>query len=193
MLMEKLLQRCQTGDERAIQEMIGKHQAAVYRLALSILQDPAEAEEAAQDTFVAALSALGDFRGESSFSTWLASIAINLCRNRWKRRQAKERLARTLKSILRLSGTSQVIPEEAVIRQQSDSALRKAVNRLGEKHRLPVVLHYYHGYSVKEIARALKISPGTVLSRLHTARQRLRLALDSTIREEVQEDTHEPD
>jgi RNA polymerase sigma factor (sigma-70 family) len=126
MLMEKLLQRCQTGDERAIQEMIGKHQAAVYRLTLSILDDPAEAEEATQDTFVAALSALGSFRGESSFSTWLGSIAINLCRNRLKRRQARERLSRTLQSLVRLAGTSQVMPEETMMRQESDSALPTA-------------------------------------------------------------------
>lgn len=193
MLMEKLLQRCMTGDESAVREMIGKHQAAIYHLALSILEDPAEAEEATQDTFVAALTALGAFQGESSFSTWLASIAINLCRNRLRRRQARERLVRTLHSLLRLAGTSQAIPEEAVIRQESDSALRKAVNRLGEKHRLPVLLHYYHGYSVKEIARALKINPGTVLSRLHTARQRLRLALNSSIHEPEQAKTNEQD
>ncbi len=188
-----LLQRCQAGEAGAIQDLIKTHQQAVYRLALSILDDPAEADEATQDAFVTALSALHTFRGDSAFPTWLASITINLCRNRLRRRQARERLMRALQSLFRLAGASPTHPEEIIVQHESSSAVRKAVNSLGEKHRLPILLHYYHGYSVSEIAQALKISEGTALSRLYTARERLRLLLEGCQTELKKADEYERD
>ncbi len=191
--MATLLQRCQAGEAEAVQDLVESHQPAVYRLALSILDDPAEADEATQDTFVTALSALHTFRGEASFPTWLARIAINLCRNRLRRRQARERLMRALQSLFRLTGAGPTRPEEIVLQHESCSAVRNAVSRLGEKHRLPILLHYYHGYSVSEIAQVLRISEGTVLSRLHTARERLRLLLDGCQIDSPKADEYERD
>ncbi len=191
--MATLLQRCQAGEAEAVQDLVESHQPAVYWLALSILDDPAEADEATQDTFVTALSTLHTFRGDSSFPTWLARIAINLCRNRLRRRQARERLMRALQSLFRLTGTGPTGPEEFVIQHESNTAIRNAVNCLGEKHRLPILLHYYHGFSVREIAQALKISEGTVLSRLHIARERLRLMLDGYQTDLTKADEHERD
>ncbi len=188
-----LLQRCQTGEAEAVRVMVESHQPAVYRLALSILDDPSEADEATQDTFVTALSALHTFRGEASFPTWLASIAVNLCRNRLRRRQARERLMRALQSLFRLAGAGSTHPEEIIVQHESGAAVRNAVDRLGEKHRLPILLHYYHGFSVSEIAQALKIREGTVLSRLHTGRERLRLLLEGCQTELKKADEHERD
>lgn len=175
--MANLVQRCKAGEADALQEMVLEHRQSIYRLALSILDDPAEAEEAAQDVFIAAVKGLPGYRSESSLSTWLYSITINLCRNRIRRRLVKERVLQALRGIflVRRSGTPP--PEEIVIRRESNADVLEAVDNLGEKHRLPVILYYYHNFTVSEIAQMLDLQEGTVLSRLFTARERLRKAL----------------
>lgn len=178
MTLAHLLQRSLNGDADAIQALVQSHQAAVYRLALSILDDPVEAEEAAQDAFIRALNALETYRGDAQFKSWLLSITINLCRQRLKKRKAKQLLLGTLQSLFRLNGEGPAHPEDSLIRREAKTALWRAVEALGEKHRLPLILYYQHEMSVAEIAEALDLRPGTVLSRLYTARERLRAALD---------------
>lgn len=172
-----LIKRCLARDQDGIQELVADHQHAVFRLCLSILDNPAEADEATQDVFISALSSLATFRGDSDFTTWLYRITVNLCRNRLRKRRTRERLIQTLQSIFRFGVTGSVHPEEIIIQREADHVLRKAVNKLSEKHRLPIILHYYHDFSVAEIAQILDIKEGTVLSRLFTARERLRTDL----------------
>jgi RNA polymerase sigma-70 factor (ECF subfamily) len=179
--MANLIKRCLARDRDGIQELVIDHQLAVFRLCLSILDNSAEADEATQDVFISALSSLDTFRGDSDFTTWLHRITVNLCRNRLRKRRAKERLFRTLQVIFRFGGVNSVHPEETVIQHEADYLLRKAVNTLGEKHRLPIILHYYHDFSVAEIAQILDIKEGTVLSRLFTARERLRSDLNGRL------------
>lgn len=178
MTLTHLLQRSLDGDGDAIQALVQSHQAAVYHLALSILDDPVEAEEAAQDAFINALSALQTYRGDAQFKSWLFSITINLCRQRLKKRKAKELLLGRLQSLFRLKGEGPAHPEEVIIRREAKTALWSAVETLGEKHRLPLILYYQHDLSVAEIAEVLDLRLGTVLSRLYTAREQLRVALD---------------
>lgn len=149
----------------------------VYRLARSILDDAAEADEATQETFIAAWRALDSYRGEASQKTWLFSIAINVCRKRLRRLKSRDGLVRTLQSLFRASGASSTHPEELLIRREARSALWQAVDGLSEKLRLPILLHYGHGLSVAEIAEIIDVPQGTVLSRLYNARERLRVAL----------------
>ncbi len=175
--MPQLLQRSQAGDEVAVRALVQAHQEAVFRLALAILDDPQEAEEAVQDAFVKALNALDSYRGEASFRTWLFAIAVNLCRRRLKKRRLRDLLVHNLQSLLRLPGAGPAHPEEIVIQREAQGALWGAVGALGEKHRLPVLLFYEHELPVAEIARVLDLPIGTVLSRLHSAREKLRLAL----------------
>ena len=153
------------------------HQQSVYRLALSILDDPAEAEEAAQDALVAALNALDMYRGDSAFTTWLYAITLNTCRTRLRKHRSRDRLLDTLKALFHLNGDGVSHPEESAIRTEADEAVARAVNSLDEKHRLTVVLRYFNELSIAEIAQLLDISEGTVHSRLFTARERLRVML----------------
>jgi RNA polymerase sigma-70 factor (ECF subfamily) len=143
------------------------------------LFDPAEAEEATQDTFVAMLNALHRYRGEAAFTTWLYAITVNLCRDRLRKRRSRERLAQALQALARHPTGKQTggASEAHAIQRETGDAIRRAVESLGEKHRLPVILRYYQDWPVAEIARVLGISEGTVHSRLSTARDRLRAAL----------------
>ena len=172
LMNELLLHRCRAGDDLAIEQMVNAHQPKIYRLALTILDDPDDARDAAQETFLAALRSLDTFRGQSAFSTWLAAIAINLCRTRLQRRKSRQRLQDILQA-LTLQRREHFTPEQAAIQTESDAALWAAIRALDEKHRIPLILRYYHDYTVPEIAQMLQIPAGTIHSRLNTARARL--------------------
>ena len=171
------LERCRAGDPGAIEALVHTHQPAVYRLALSILDDPAEADEAAQETFLAALRALPSYRGDAAFNTWLYRIAVNVSLGRRRKGRTWQRLKDALAAAWRLSGEPAEPPEAAATRRETQAAVWQAVQALGQKHRLPVILRYYHGLSVGEIAAVLAVNEGTVHSRLSIARDRLRGAL----------------
>jgi len=180
MQLATLLRRCQAGEVAAMQDLIQANQSAVFRLALSILDDPADAEEATQDAFLAALRALDQYRGDSTFTTWLYRITVNICRSHLRKRQAKARLLQALQPLSRLIGVSHIHPEEIAIQRENNAVLWNAINSLDEKHRLPIILYYYHDLTVSEIAGVMGVREGTVLSRLYTARERLRAALNNS-------------
>jgi RNA polymerase sigma-70 factor (ECF subfamily) len=169
------LRQCQQGDVLAIEQLVQTYQSDVYRLALSILDDPAEADDATQDVFVAALRSLDSFHGSASFRTWLFSITLNLCRSRLRRRKGRSLLRQMLENLFQ---ADQPHPESEAIRQETGSELWQAVCALDEKHRIPLVLRYYHDLPVAEIAEMLGIPTGTVHSRLNHAREKLRARLE---------------
>ena len=173
-----LIADCIQGDETAIMQLISAHQLSVFRLALSVLNDPDEANEATQDTFIAALRALKSYRETSSFKAWLYTIALNVSRSRLRKRKTLERLQNTLTAIFQVQSQHSPTVEEAVIGNEEDTALWDALEKLGEKHRIPIVLRYYHDLAVAEIAKILNIKEGTAHSRLSIGRERLRAALE---------------
>jgi RNA polymerase sigma-70 factor, ECF subfamily len=169
----RLIERCRAGDSTAVENFVHTYQQDVYRLALSILDDSSEAEDATQEALLAALRALDSFQGESSLKTWLISITVNICRTRLQHHKRRERVAKILWGILRLQSSRLLSVEENAIRNESDESLWRAIHRMDEKHRIPIVLRYYHDLSVAEIANILQIPEGTVHSRLNTARRHL--------------------
>jgi RNA polymerase sigma-70 factor (ECF subfamily) len=168
-----------TNDQRvSIERLLREHYSYIQRLALSILGDPHEAEDAAQETFIAANRSLDRFRGDSSPRTWLTAIAVNTCRGRLRKRRTRQGLQHALQA-LHLAQPVPVSMEDAAIQQDTLRALRQAVAGLDDRHRLPVLLRYVHALSVPEIAAALKTNPGTIYSRLHYARHMLIARLDA--------------
>jgi RNA polymerase sigma-70 factor, ECF subfamily len=175
----QLLQRCREGDARAIEELVSAHRLAVYRLALSILDDPAEADEAAQDALLRAIAALKSYRGDAAFKTWLYAITLNVCRGRLRQRRTRERLTRLLQAfgITRLAPQ----PEETALQHESDAAVWEAIHTLDDALGEPVILRYYHELSITEIARVIGVSERTVHARLSAAHQRLRILLTGKV------------
>jgi len=165
------LEQCREGDSLAIERLVYTYQQDVYRLALSILDDPDEADDATQEVFVAALRALDSFRGEASLKTWLFRITVNVCRNRLQRDQSRGRLRQVLQNLFH---SEQTHPESEAVQNESDSALWRAIHALDHKHRIPIVLRYYHDLPVAEIAEMLNVPVGTIHSRLNHARLKLR-------------------
>jgi len=173
-----LIAACIKGDETAIAQLIQMHQLSVFRLALSVLNDLDEANEATQDTFIAALRALKSYRETSSFKAWLYTIALNVSRSRLRKRKALGRLQNVLTAVFHVQSQHPPTVEDAVIGNEKDAALWETLEKLDEKHRIPIILRYYHDLSIAEIASTLNIKKGTVHSRLSIGRERLRAALE---------------
>jgi RNA polymerase sigma-70 factor, ECF subfamily len=170
------LERCREGDALAIERLVQTYQRDVYRMALSILDDPDDADDATQEVFLSAVRGLGSFRENASLKTWLFSITLNVCRSRLKRLKSRGRLQQILQSLFRLRG-EQTHPEDDAVKSESDAALWRAIHSLDGKQRIPIVLRYYHDLSIAEIAEMLGVPTGTVHSRLNHARERLRALL----------------
>ena len=170
------LEQCREGDSLAIEKMVHTYQKDVYRLALSILDDPDEAEDGTQETFLAALRAISSFREDAAFKTWLFSITINVCRSRLQRGKTRGRLQQILQSLFHLHSEVEH-PERTAMQNQADAELWNAIRSLDEKHRIPLVLRYYHDLPIADIATMLNIPPGKVHSRLNHAREKLRALL----------------
>jgi RNA polymerase sigma-70 factor, ECF subfamily len=148
----------------------------IHRLALSILDDLHDADDVAQETFIAAHHSLPGFRNESNPKTWLSAIAINASRGKLRKRKIRQMLTNTLHAfhVLKNPPTS---PEQTAIQNETDQMIWMAVDGLDEKHRLPIILRYVHELNVPEIANILHLSQGTVHSRLHYARKQLHTQL----------------
>jgi len=186
----QLIARCQEGDHLAVEQLVEEFQPMLFRLALTILDDgsaevEAEAEDATQEVLLSALRKLDNFRGESSLSTWLYAITVNLCRNRLRSRRRRQFMQKRWQQLTETfwpaNGDPGHQPETNLIQQQAEDALFDKVLSLGEKHRLPIILRYYHDFSIDEIAQILNVPIGTIHSRLNTARQRLRDTLSEDL------------
>lgn len=172
-----LVSECIAGNEAAIEIFVHQYEASVFRLALSIVGDPAEASEVTQETFLTALRSLPAYQEKQSFKAWLYTIALNHSRSHLRKRKVLDRLRTTLTTIFRIETEKQVSPEEAAIQNEKEAQIWSALNQLDERHRTVMVLRYFHELSVAEISEMLSVNEGTIHSRLHNAREKLRSAL----------------
>lgn len=173
-----LISKCIVGNEDAIETLVRQYETGVFRLALSVCNDVPEAYEITQETFIAALKALPRYQNNKSFKAWLYTITINTARTHLRKNRIVEKLRNTLTSIFLVEAQKSTSPEEAAIQSEKEAILWKALNSLDERHRVVTVLRYFHELSVAEISEILSIHEGTVHSRLHTARERLKNALE---------------
>ena len=160
----------------AVDALVDEHYDYLVRLAWSILDDAHDAQDAAQESLLAALKAMPQFRGQSALRTWLYRIAVNVCRRRLRQRRLRALLPGRWQADQQPPAASESA-ELAASRGETDRQLHAAIDGLDDKHRLPLILHYLHDLTAPEIARVLDISEGTVYSRLHHARHKLRLRL----------------
>ena len=181
---EVLIRHCREGDQLALGALLRQYQDYVYRLCFLVMRNEQDAEDMAQETLIRAIRALPRFeiREGSSFEAWLYRIAVNRCRSRMRRKWYQALPWPDAGQQLVASSEGQ--PDRLMLQIEQRSEILEAVNILGEKHRLVVILHYYGGLSNQEIAQILRIPPGTVRSRLHTARQRLKKLLTDGFGEE---------
>lgn len=167
-------------DRQALAEsLLSSHFADIHRLALSILGDADEADDVAQETFITALRHIDRYSPGTNMRGWLSTITVNLCRDRLRRQKARRRWSELFSGGRGPSHEKPRQMETRHIRREANAALWASVNALDEKHRLPVILRYANGFSVREVAEALRIPEGTVHSRLHHAIKKLAASLSS--------------
>jgi RNA polymerase sigma-70 factor (ECF subfamily) len=172
----RFLDRLRAGDAPALEELVMTYQHRVFGVALRMLGNRAEAEDVAQEAFVRAHRALGDFRGDAKLSTWLYAITSRLCLNRLA--SGERRMAQQGEdALLRLSDAGPR-PDAALERRELETALGRAIAELPEDRRIVVVLRDLEGLSYEEIAQVLELELGTVRSRLHRARADLKEKLE---------------
>jgi len=166
----------QEGSLPNLETIMANHYASVYRLSVSILEDPHEAEDIAQETFIAASTNIEKFRGDADIKTWLFSIAINRARGNLRKRKTQRALKNVLQSVQRLVPFPEE-PEDVTLQTEIDEQLWQVVDSFGDKHRIPLILRYVHQLPISEIAKILEIKEGTIHSRLFYAHQRIRSEL----------------
>ena len=176
-----LIERCRAGDLGAFEPLVEKYRQRAYRLAYNVLRDPEEAWDVAQDAFIRAFQALPSFRGDSAFYTWLFRIVVNVARDRARQHAARGRAFGTErvdeKDWDRILVDQGVAPDANATQVEERERIVRALATLSEPHRAIIMLSDLEGLSYREIAEVLNIPMGTVMSRLHNARRRLRDAL----------------
>jgi RNA polymerase sigma-70 factor (ECF subfamily) len=177
----ELIRRCQAGDIAAFEPLVEKYRQRVWRLAYQVLRDREEAWDCAQEAFVRAYSSLSSFRGQSAFYTWLFRITVNVATDRHRSRGARTRALGgdpiPEEEWERTAIDTERGPDEAAVQAEQRERIRAALDSLPVKARTIIMLSDVEGLSYKEIAEVLNCPIGTVMSRLHNARKRLRSLL----------------
>lgn len=181
---QALIQRVQSGEAEAFYELVRPYERAVFLAAAAIVKNEADAEEVAQEAVLKAFKALGRFRQESKFSTWLIQIAINEAKMKLRkdRRHLYESIEQGQQSdegdyIPKDFADWREIPSQALERRELRDALAKALESLPEKYRTILILRDVNHLSIAETAQVLGLSEANVKTRLSRARLQMRDAL----------------
>ena len=175
-----LVQGARDRDEAAIRAIMQHNNRRLFRVARGILRNDGEAEDVVQATYVRAFTHLDSFRGDSSFATWLARIAMNEALGRLRRERPQVELTSLKPGVLE----AQIIqfpqslnlgdPEKSMAQREIQHVVERAIDDLPEAFRIVFITRVVEGMNVEETAELLGLKPETVKTRLHRARSLLR-------------------
>jgi RNA polymerase sigma-70 factor (ECF subfamily) len=187
----QFIERLKRGDATAFEILVAERSGEIYGLLYRLTENGEEARDLTQETFLRAFQSIEHFRGDADLRTWIYRIAINQARNRWRwwrrRRRnstvsldsADERGKNPLSGAL--SADRGNTPEQATLAHERERVLRAALATLGRHYREAVILRDIEGLSYEEVAATLRISVGTVKSRLARGRSALRRKLEGSL------------
>ena len=183
-----LVARVQKGDKRAFDLLVLKYQSRIMALVMRFVQDAHEAQDVTQESFIKAYRALGNFRGESAFYTWLYRIAINTAKNYLVSRNRRPPSAdvdagdaefydgdHALKSV--------ETPERLLLRDEIQTTIENSIAKLPNDLRVALTLREYDGLSYEDIAQVMQCPVGTVRSRIFRAREAVDKALQPLLQD----------
>ena len=189
-----LIARAQAGDKVAFRRLVERHQRRAFAIALGLVRDENDARELVQDAFLRVFKSLPSFQGGSSFFTWLyriiTNLSIDLIRKPGRqttdleeaRLELDEGSDLDLPFLSRFDGAD---PADVVRRREIAERLRIALDALPSYHRAVILMREIDGLSYEEMAQAMGVSKGTIMSRLFHARQKLQRALVDCYREQI--------
>jgi len=181
----ELLERIRAGDISACDDCVRIHSHAIYRLALRLMRDPADAEDVVQETFLSAFKGIDRFDGRSGLSTWLYRIAFNAAMMRLRRRRPEfvpvDRADEQEEDLPIPEAMVDwcLLPEQELVRSEAREEMERAIGELPPKLRAVFVMRELEELSTEETAQALGLSEQAVKTRLHRARLLLRERLSS--------------
>lgn len=171
-----LVERFRSGDRRAFDEIVQRHQQSIYYLALRYLKNDADAADATQKTFVRVFKSIDRFRGAASFRTWIYRIAINLCLN-----HIRDHRREYVTDIRDDALTTAPLGASRIIREDEARLLRDAIDELPPKQRMVLELRIYDELSFREVAELANCSENAAKVNFHHAVKRLRAILSEQV------------
>ncbi len=180
----------QEGRKKSFDELVIRHQDRVFNICYRMLGNYEDANDCAQDVFIRVYRSLDRFRLQSSFSTWLYRITVNVCKNR-----LSSSAFRRDRSVVRINGAkdgdgealsmeikdSSHTPNGAFERKEREAIIQRAIDALPEKQRIVLILRDVEGYSYEDIVEISGLNLGTVKSRIARARERLKKTLKGQV------------
>jgi RNA polymerase sigma-70 factor (ECF subfamily) len=175
----ELVARAKRGDRVAFQELVEKYQKRVYAVAYGVLGNRESALDAVQETFIKAYRSLAGFKGKSSFYTWLYRITMNAAIDLGRKEAHRDELEfhdeiehEEEKGEYPITPSAED-PGRELIKKELGEMIEDAIEHLPSDQRSAIILREIEGLSYKEIAKVMRCSEGTVMSRLHYGRKRL--------------------
>lgn len=181
-----LVKRVQQGDKRAFDLLVLKYQHKIMSIISRFVRDSAEVHDVAQEAFIKAYRAIGNFRGDSAFYTWIYRIAINTAKNHLVSRGRRPPSSDVeVDDAEYYDGSDQLkdfaTPEGQLMRDELEAAVYKAIRDLPEDLRTAVTLREMEGMSYEEIAVVMDCPVGTVRSRIFRAREAIERGIESFV------------
>ena len=188
-LDQALVERVQSGDKHAFDLLVRKYEHKIVSVVTRYVSDWSEAQDVSQEAFIRAYRAIGAFRGDSAFYTWIYKIAINTAKNYLVSKGRRPPIGDiAIDDAVQLDGASQLrdraTPERELLRQEIEQTVFGTVEELPEELRTAITLREVDGLSYEEIAEAMNCPIGTVRSRIFRARE----AIDEKLRPLLSED-----
>jgi len=189
---EQFLERLRAGEASAFNRLVEERHGDIYALLYRLTEDPEEARDLTQETFLQAFRHLASFRGDADLRTWLYRIAVNQARNRWRwwKRRRRDRTVSLDAPVsdeidaplsAGLASDEGLDPERQALARERELALHAALKSLSRPYREVIVLRDIEGLSYEEVAITLDLNVGTVKSRLSRGRNELRRRLEGSL------------
>ena len=184
---EALIAGLKAHEAWACEQLIANYADMVYRVCYRILQDPQEAEDAMQETFITVYRYIDSFRGDARLSSWLYRVAANTALSMLRSRKRKQGLNVSMETeegeTLPIIDEQVIVPDEWLLREENIQLLREALDAMSPKLRAALVLYELEGLSMKETAEALGISESAAKLRVHRGRIFLHQYLSQRMKE----------
>lgn len=192
---QQLVLRAQKGDARAFEQLVERYQRKVYAVAFGMVRNRQDALDISQEAFIKVHRYLGNFQGSSSFYTWLYRIVVNLAIDHLRKGGKGPPLDyddRVRRDESNTAGDPSILPSilgsnpaKSLGRKELLLQMQKALDALPPYHRAVIVMRELEGMSYKEMAKAMQVSKGTIMSRLHHARHKLQKLLEAYLEGET--------
>jgi RNA polymerase sigma-70 factor (ECF subfamily) len=170
---EELILRCKQGDQDAFRELFDQYHKKVYRIAYAVSRQREDALDIVQEVFIKLYHSIGTFRGKSKFYTFLYRMAMNTAID-YARRAGRARSRLDEKEISQFPEESEKGPDAIFLYKELETRVRSALEKLPADQRRALIFREIEGLSYEEMAETMGCSIGTVMSRLHYARKKIR-------------------